>query len=194
MEQKITINGTLIMPEVRTMCQLLFTLGLQHTVNSANLQAQMSLTVLSNGKPRTINGDAPVLYQYVIKVFDQNRQFQALSITDQSYLAYINTQLKRNHDRLLKLLLTQQESIEEEKLLFEELILPNFIKELASKRETTSVIVDLAMYNYIYSMLQLTGLSKDETELQKWMSQMEQKKDVLELNNDYNESIRNIRQ
>ena len=56
------------------------------------------------------------------------------------------------------------------------------------------MIVDLAMYNYIYSLLQLTGLSKDETELQKWMSQMEQKKDVLKLNNDYNESIRKIRQ
>jgi Trp operon repressor len=51
-----------------------------------------------------------------------------------SYLNFINTQVKRNHDRLLKLLLTPgddyKESITEECRIFEDIILANLEKDL----------------------------------------------------------------
>jgi hypothetical protein len=77
----------------------------------------MSLSVLlPNNNLRSICGDPAGLFNYVHKVLapseNTSKLFKSMESNttirtmQNSYLNFINTQVKRNHDRLLKLLLT----------------------------------------------------------------------------------------
>ncbi len=59
---------------------------------------------------KTIHGDPSALYQYVIKclaseILNEEQFFGDTDSTRSSYLRYINTAVKRNHDRIVKLTL-----------------------------------------------------------------------------------------